>query len=101
MAPVLRVLRMLLGVVVVSGASLVCLPVKCGFISYVKYQEILHFPCHKRDIFVRINEPLKVYFLGKCHTSVPTSINTFQTKICHRQHERCFKGTSLEDQKAQ
>jgi hypothetical protein len=74
-APVLRVLRVLLGVVgvVVSGASLLCLHVKRGSVSYFKYQGILHFPCYKRDTSVRVNEPLKVWlFLGKCHNSVPT-----------------------------
>lgn len=60
MAPVLRVLRVLLGVVVVvvSGDSLICLHVTCGSISCFKYQEILHFPCYKRDITVRVNKTL-------------------------------------------
>lgn len=62
--PVLRVLRVLLGVVVVvvSGASLICLHVKYGSVSCFKYQEFLHFPCYKRDISVMVNENLKVCF---------------------------------------
>jgi hypothetical protein len=45
-APVLRVLRVLLGVVVVvvvTGASLICLHVKCGSVSCFKYQQIYTF----------------------------------------------------------